>query len=129
VQRKTWALIAYGAVAMLMTGMIGPLMPLYLKSIHFPVTEIGVIISVGGFTSAILALFFGNLTERFNRTRLFLGSAVVLAVLPLGFVFARGAGQFIGLELSSGVVGSLVAVTSQAMLMDMAKETGTPGQM
>jgi MFS family permease len=129
VRKQAWTLIAFGSVSMLLTGMIGPIMPLYLKSIHFPVEQIGIIIAVGGFTSAIFALFFGNLSERFNRTRLFLVSAAVFALLPLAYAVSRDSGQFIGIELLAGVVGSLVGVTSKAILMDVAKASGSPGKL
>jgi MFS family permease len=126
---RIWVLIIYGAVTMFITGMIGPVMPLFLRSVGFPVAEMGVIISVAGLTSAAMSLFAGNLADRFNRTKLFLAGAVIFLLIPLGYYWARQSGIFIALRLSEGLLVPLAGVASQAMLIDLARAAGRRGEV
>jgi MFS family permease len=129
VRTRIWIMTVYGAVTMLVTGMIGPILPLYLSHLKFPVADIGIIVAIGGFTSAVLSLFFGNLTDRFNRTRLFIISALVMTALPIGYALAANGTQFIILELMQGLIGPMAAVTSQAILLDLARASGERGKV
>jgi MFS family permease len=125
--QRIWALIVYGALTMFVTGMIGPIMPLFLNSIGFPISQLGLIIAVSGFTSALLSIFAGNLSERFNRNKLFLASGFALTLVPLGYLWASQPASFIALRFLEGVVGPLAGVTSAAIMMDFAKASGRRG--
>src|SRR5512139_2217819 len=98
-----WTMVAYTAILMFVTGIVGPIMPLFLKDIGFPTAELGTIIAVAGFTSAILSIFFGNLSERYDRRKLFLISGIVLAFVPLGYRVAESESAFIVLRILDGI--------------------------
>lgn len=127
IKAQIWFLIFYNAMAMLITGMIGPIMPLYLQSRGFPIAMLGIIIAIAGFTSAILSLFFGNLSEKYDKRNLFLVSSVCYTLLPILYIFAKGTPEFVILQVAEGIIGPLAGIASGALLLDKAKESGKRG--
>lgn len=121
--------MAYGAIAMLVVGIIGPTFPLFLKSVGFPVAKIGLLVSVAGFTSAILSLFFGTLSDRFDRRWLLGFSSIFMVTIPMLYYRVHQAISVVGLRVADGIAGPLSAVAADSMLIDLAKETGNKGSV
>lgn len=119
-----WTLIGYGGVTQLLAGMSAPMLPLLLRQLGFPATRSGLLIGVAGLVSAALSVLFGRWADRVDAVRLFGPAAVLLAVTPLGYLWATDAGQVLALRFAEGALGPLAAITSQAILLRLARSDG-----
>jgi MFS family permease len=102
-------------------GTMQAYMPLYERSIHIPVMQIGLLHAGGAVASIITRPLVGIAGDRFGRRRFILVgmalSALALAVTP----HVRDMNLLIGLEILFGIGAGLVTPSTTAMVADLVK--------
>ncbi|MGE6256466.1 MDR family MFS transporter [Heyndrickxia sporothermodurans] len=115
-----WTLLAGTVFARGASFMALPFLALYLsktEGIH-PII-IGLIIGVGPLTGTIGGFIGGNLSDRFGRKVVMLGSIFTWAFVFIGFAFATKPIAFLLLNALNGICRSFFEPTSQALMSDV----------
>ena len=120
-------LIVFRAINALARGMIMSFFPLIADHNQLTASQIGILISVNVFITAILQRIFGSLADRWNKVILiFIGSivtAVALGVIPL----AHGFWGLFMLGTAIGLAGALSMPAATALNVIIGQKMGSMG--
>jgi MFS family permease len=98
----------------------------------FPISReflIGVAFSISILVSAILTPYFGRISDKLQKRKIFISLGLILLIvsMPLYF-YAQSYYTVLGLRLIQGISGALVAPASLAMVNEYAKDNNNHGE-
>jgi len=118
-----WVLIGGTLFARLASSMSVPYIALYLtKKMDIQPFWVGVIVGVGALAGTFGGFAGGNLSDRFGRKKMMLGTLVVWGAVFCGFALVESAWLFLILNLLNGLCRSFFEPSAQAMIADLTPE-------
>lgn len=101
-------------------SMAWPLFPITIVSLmHFSLSTIAVL-TVVSLTATIIGQFLiGRIVDRIDRTPLIFGNRLMLTAIPFFYALFSTYGEFLILEIYSGIAGAIQNVVMNSYLMDI----------
>ncbi len=103
-------------------GLIVPIMPYYVEILGGTATELGILLSSFMVTRALLARYFGRLSDAIGRKKIIVGGAVLYAVLGYLFTIPTHWTGLIFVRASQGVASAMVWPVGEALIVDSVHE-------
>ncbi len=109
-------------ISMLGMGIVSPFLPIYANSLGASTMQVGLVQAGFNLTGIGTVLFFGRLSDRFGR-KIFLSCGLaILAIAPIGLMFATKPVGLILWRLIQGLGASAHLPIAQAYLGDITPE-------
>jgi DHA1 family multidrug resistance protein-like MFS transporter len=123
VERRNIIFVSFlGFLVSLGFGLIIPIMPYYVEILGGGAAELGILVATFMATRALLARYFGGLSDVIGRKKIIVAGALLYAFL--GFAFTLPS-HWVGLILvrgAQGVASALVWPVGEALIVDSSSE-------
>ena len=119
--KRTFLILALSVFsAMLGTGIIAPLMPIYAEELGATGIWIGVILGAYSFSRALLMPFVGRFSDQRGRKIVLSIGLLFFAVMSLGYIWVGSVIQLTIVRLVHGVGSAMIIPVAKAYVGDLA---------
>ena len=106
--------------AMLGSGLIVPLLPLYAQDLGATGTQLGILVAGYGISNSLFTPIMGRLSDRKGRKRFLYIGLFFYAILSLGYVWAADVTQLTLVRVIQGVAGAMIIPIAMAYVGDLS---------
>ncbi|MFQ5838198.1 MAG: MFS transporter [Thermoplasmata archaeon] len=123
VEKRNIVFVSFlGFLVSLGFGLIIPIMPYYLQILGGGAFELGILLSTFMVTRALLARYFGGLSDTLGRKRIIVAGAVLYAFLGYAFTLPSHWAGLLLVRGAQGVASALVWPVGEALIVDSSSE-------
>lgn len=101
-------------------SLLFPVMPLYARQLGASLSEVGLVVALGSYVTALLLVPFGALADRIGRRTLLVAGFTVFALAPLLYPLATNPGQLLLFRAVHGLTTAAFVPAVTASIIDLA---------
>ncbi len=122
-------LLLFRALGALGRGGLMAFLPIFAASIKITPVQVGGLLSLNIFLTALLQRPFGRLADKYNQLYLILAGSFVSSLALLLIALARGLGSLFFLSIIMGIGGALSMPAASAIVVKVGKKMGMGASM
>jgi MFS family permease len=114
------AIYIIGLLGLASYSMLFTVIPLYITKLGASVSEVGLIVAINAYCTALFMIPFGLLSDRFGRRVFLLGGLIIATMVPFLYVFSTTILQLAILRALHGISTATFVPNLMASVIDMA---------
>jgi DHA1 family multidrug resistance protein-like MFS transporter len=109
-----------GLLGLASYNMLVAVMPLYVSKLGGSVSEVGLIVAVNAYCTALFLIPFGLLSDRFGRRTFLLSGLIIVTIVPFLYIFSTTLLQLAILRVLHGIASATFVPNLMASVIDMS---------
>jgi DHA1 family multidrug resistance protein-like MFS transporter len=109
-----------GLIGLASYNMLAAVIPLYVTKLGASVSEVGLIVAINAYCTALFMIPFGLLSDRFGRRILLLSGLIISTIVPFLYVFSNTILQLSVLRALHGIASATFVPNLMASVIDMS---------
>lgn len=109
-----------GLLGLASYSMLVAVMPLYVTKLGGSISEVGLIVAINSYCTALFLIPFGLLSDRFGRRTFLLSGLIIVTVVPFLYVFSTTILQLAILRVLHGIASATFVPNLMASVIDMS---------
>ncbi len=122
-------ILIFRAVNAMGRGGVMSFLPIFASKIHISSTQIGTLISMNVFLTALMQRPFGKLADKYNKVLLILSGSSIGALTLLGIPFAKNFGALLIVSSLMGIGGAMAMPAASAITVKVGQNVGMGASM
>ena len=109
-----------GLLGLASYNMLVAVMPLYVSKLGGSVSEVGLIVAVNAYCTALFLIPFGLLSDKFGRRTFLLSGLIIVTIVPFLYIFSTTLLQLAILRVLHGIASATFVPNLMASVIDMS---------